>query len=127
MSVPSLPETYCWYTVWPGHTAYKQFLKTNDSVPDLSESQQGAISSLKSLSLPKQFERGGKPGMSCRNIEVRLGVFDADGLEIQEAVLAAAGQQCDGSGLFLPDFVMEIVPREIALGPTLTTGSYGIF
>ncbi len=40
-----------------------------------------------------QFERGGKPGMSGRNIEVRLGVFDAEGLEIQEAVVAAAGNQ----------------------------------
>jgi hypothetical protein len=40
-----------------------------------------------------QFERGGKPGMSGRNIEVRLGVFDAEGLEIQDAVVAAAGNQ----------------------------------
>jgi hypothetical protein len=40
-----------------------------------------------------QFERGGKPGMSGRNIEVRLGVFDAEGLEIQDAVVAAAGIQ----------------------------------
>jgi hypothetical protein len=31
--------------------------------------------------------------MSGRNIEVRLGVFDAEGLEIQEAVVAAAGNQ----------------------------------
>jgi hypothetical protein len=39
-----------------------------------------------------QFERGGKPGMSGRNVEVRLGVYDADGAEIQDAVVSAAGQ-----------------------------------
>jgi hypothetical protein len=31
--------------------------------------------------------------MSGRNIEVRLGVFDAEGLEIHESVVAAAGNQ----------------------------------
>ena len=35
-----------------------------------------------------QFERG---GMSARSVEVRLGVYDAEGVEIQEAVIAAAG------------------------------------
>ena len=43
--------------------------------------------------------------MSGRNIEVRLGVFDAEGIEIQDAVVAAAGEELPTYPLLFDSFV----------------------